>query len=747
MNRLFFATLCYLILCSCNHYKRESLTMQLDNPLMKYRKGHYRKVIEDLMEDPNKINTIEIKYILGSSYLELKDYQKAFEVFYDINGFKLAEDPKFSYIFPFYIRKYIQILKEIANPDILNTQEKKDILRLITLVKKDSPIRKYLDKELFHVLWIQKDFFEILVLDKNLSPVGQAWVEIAKHALNKPYAIEPILQSYKSLLKTPAYSNILLEVQPYSIKKSKNAKILAQMSLYVPNQRNRALEFAKQYHKLTDDKEFLVQIQANILALNTQATKGAKLLYAYIKNNPDASLLFYTNTYNQLVKRKLFPQVNEIVLLAEKQYQQKFNKIVPNSIEFSDNPNYVYSWYKKHYKNLSKALHGQAIRALIRYDMKKAGQAVDLGIKENLNNPSYILLRGLIKEYFGKTEEAYRSYLRLILQDAFGYTGIVAREKEKLLRSKYRNIFDKTIANLVQSMKNFQLKDRLIISKVLLLDQETKKLVNMNQLKKDQKAFNKIAYKDLNKVKSIKILEQYNQNLSNLAPETLDYIENVVSEKIKQEKDYHDIARYYYKYRDIFINSDSEGYLTFRLYFYIRDLFGYEYVPNYPKEIVDLVFPRPEFKLIKKLSKNNEDLTYWMLSSFLAESHFRKRVYSHVGAVGFAQVMPYTAADIKRWMKKPYLSNNDFYDNLEMGVYYHLKMYKMMSNNIILSLAAYNAGPGAVRRWKKEYKHIKDDYLFTEAILYSETRNYVKRIIYNRGMYRLLNDHREILFD
>ena len=91
-------------------------------------------------------------------------------------------------------------------------------------------------------------------------------------------------------------------------------------------------------------------------------------------------------------------------------------------------------------------------------------------------------------------------------------------------------------------------------------------------------------------------------------------------------------------------------------------------------------------------------------------------------------------------MKRPDLSNYDFYDNLRMGIYYHKKMYEDFDNDIILSLAAYNAGPTATNRWLKKYGHIQDKYHFIEAINYKETRNYVKIIIYNHGMYRILND-------
>lgn len=54
----------------------------------------------------------------------------------------------------------------------------------------------------------------------------------------------------------------------------------------------------------------------------------------------------------------------------------------------------------------------------------------------------------------------------------------------------------------------------------------------------------------------------------------------------------------------------------------------------------------------------------------------------------------------------------------------------------VLVLAAYNAGPTAVRKWMSE-SQITDDFLFTELIPYRETQSYVKLVMRNYFYYKL----------
>ena len=96
------------------------------------------------------------------------------------------------------------------------------------------------------------------------------------------------------------------------------------------------------------------------------------------------------------------------------------------------------------------------------------------------------------------------------------------------------------------------------------------------------------------------------------------------------------------------------------------------------------------------------------LSIAKKESGFCHNKKSRYGAIGVFQLMPNTA---KRMGYNPYHLN----DNIKGGIAYYKKMYQMFGSTE-LALAAYNAGPGNV----KKYNGIPP---------FKETRNFVSSIM------------------
>jgi soluble lytic murein transglycosylase len=126
------------------------------------------------------------------------------------------------------------------------------------------------------------------------------------------------------------------------------------------------------------------------------------------------------------------------------------------------------------------------------------------------------------------------------------------------------------------------------------------------------------------------------------------------------------------------------------------------------------------------------------------ESNFAPEAISRAGARGLMQLMPSTAKWIAGKHGLPYsepLLTADPTYNLTVGQTYLNGVLDSFSGSYVLSLAAYNAGPGRVRQWIREFGDPRDPGVdvidWIEQIPFNETRNYVQRVLESLQVYRL----------
>ncbi len=136
------------------------------------------------------------------------------------------------------------------------------------------------------------------------------------------------------------------------------------------------------------------------------------------------------------------------------------------------------------------------------------------------------------------------------------------------------------------------------------------------------------------------------------------------------------------------------------------------------------------------------------------ESQFYPRAKSRRGARGLMQLMPRTAASIGK--NRKFLGGRgrdalfDPKTNLILGGKYlfHLMQAGNVSHNLFKVLAAYNAGPGNLRKWERKLEYKNDPLLFIESIPSRETRHFIKKVMVGLWVYRFrLNELAPTLSD
>lgn len=153
----------------------------------------------------------------------------------------------------------------------------------------------------------------------------------------------------------------------------------------------------------------------------------------------------------------------------------------------------------------------------------------------------------------------------------------------------------------------------------------------------------------------------------------------------------------------------------------------------------ECAYPRPLASLAAEREKA------WSLPSGLVhavmrqESAFDPAVVSPARAVGLMQLLPETAATTAKHLgvahEERMLTSPPH--NLSLGAAYLHEMMDKFDSQVPLAVAAYNAGPDAISRWRTALKDTPLD-VFVELIPFGETRGYVERVMANLAHYGYL---------
>jgi soluble lytic murein transglycosylase len=127
------------------------------------------------------------------------------------------------------------------------------------------------------------------------------------------------------------------------------------------------------------------------------------------------------------------------------------------------------------------------------------------------------------------------------------------------------------------------------------------------------------------------------------------------------------------------------------------------------------------------------------------ESEFNIAAVSKAGARGLLQLMPATAREVARrngMVYEPLRLTSDAAYNATLGAHFLGEQIDRFDGSYILTFAGYNAGPRRSREWMLKYgdprgKPIDEVVDWIERIPFSETRNYVQRVMENYQVYKV----------
>lgn len=137
------------------------------------------------------------------------------------------------------------------------------------------------------------------------------------------------------------------------------------------------------------------------------------------------------------------------------------------------------------------------------------------------------------------------------------------------------------------------------------------------------------------------------------------------------------------------------------------------------------------------------------------ESTFQVDARSHANALGLMQLLPTTAKNTARKIGVKFSRHRLVTDagyNALLGTSYLGEQLKRFGSSYILTFVAYNAGPLRAKEWIQRFgdpRGASTDFAvdWVEQIPYSETRNYVQRVMENLQVYQTRLHHKKLTID
>jgi soluble lytic murein transglycosylase len=169
-----------------------------------------------------------------------------------------------------------------------------------------------------------------------------------------------------------------------------------------------------------------------------------------------------------------------------------------------------------------------------------------------------------------------------------------------------------------------------------------------------------------------------------------------------------------------------------------RDLSGR--ITPQTRTVWEIAYPNAYRPLIEKHTKDAGVEPDLLQALMREESALDPKALSWAGALGLTQLMPYTAKAVAQQLKIKRFRVESLLDpdlNIRLGAHYLGQLVKQFDGNAPFAVGSYNAGSGAINRWRAERRGMPLD-AWVEEVPIAETRGYIKRVLRSYNTYQLL---------
>ncbi len=188
-----------------------------------------------------------------------------------------------------------------------------------------------------------------------------------------------------------------------------------------------------------------------------------------------------------------------------------------------------------------------------------------------------------------------------------------------------------------------------------------------------------------------------------------------------------------------FLSAQGEPSASARAAERVLDVFGLEWTEA-PTELLELAYPQPWSDVMERYadSESIDPLLLWSL--IRRESLYDADAEGLAGEVGLTQVIPLTGSDIAAGLGVAY-QHGDLArpkSAIQFGAWYLARQLEGFSDDPLMALAAYNAGPGNAARWEGEALLPGPD-AFLAVMDFPSTRAYVRYVLETLAVYKAIS--------